>query len=560
MALALVVVILASVSVFPWLRNRLISHPDEIPFWGYAASGLLGATWLTFYVGTRLNTRRDDSMVPAQGVVGPRQSYVNRAGTVVGILAAFYGMVVHGGRLGYGGLDERFPSLSDAAGQGALCMSVGCAAIWIAWAVVPPTLAYLRRRAQPGLVDAVVDLGGTNTVRLLYRPTFSLGGKVTWRLDGDRSVTVSPGQAIGFLAPDGPFKATTRKRARDGMVVRLELGAGVGTDIVLRRGLVPRIRLRQRASEVAFVQTQRAFASLWIGPGGIRMPDNADKAMHLWALERPTARPPIDPWWQARWWVPVTSAVGGAAAVWALVAEGQVRDSYGDGDQLVAVVAVPLALRALSLDRARRAVGWQPWRAPLVWLVAGVAGGVMWWGAGWLTAFVALLSGGPIALFTMMVRSRREGASRALTRSIPGAPRSIAVLPHARIAFWKRQADAVVSLKELAPDRATNGYVRVVPVTPSFRGGVGVKIGGWSGTVIDCPVGVRLTAGNYTARVEHRRQVAEVAVEVRPGQVTEVQVGTVPFGLQFGHRRGALSVRVRPSFEAKLIVDQPPVI
>lgn len=557
-ALAIVVAIVAIGAAILGLRDRLASNPDEVPWWGYASPGVFGVAWLVFYVGTRLNTRRDESLVPAQGVVGRRQPFIIGAGAFVTLVSFIYSVTLYGGRRGRGGLDERFPELRDAGNRAVVYVVIGCAAIWIAWAVVPPALAFLRRRARAGLVDAVVDLGGPNAVRLLYRPTLSLGGTVTWIVNGETSVPLSPGQAVGLMAPDGPLTMMTGKRTRKSMVVRLELGDGVRTDVVLRRGLFPRVTLRQRAGEVAFVATRRAFASLWVGPGGMSLPVRGDEAMHLWASERPTALPPSEPWWQARWWIPVTAAIGGAVAALGLVAAGQLRESHGLGDQLVAALAVLLAAGALSLDRARRAVGWTPWRAPLVWLLAGVAGGLTWWGAGWLTAIVAVLGGGPLALVLGMARLKAAGVSQVASRSVPGAPLPTTSLPHARIAFWKRQADAVVALSKLAPDRPTSGYVRVVPVTPGFRAGVSVQVAGWNGSMTDCPLGVRLAAGTYPVRVEHERRVAEAHVQVLPGQVTELHVGLVPFGLQFARVRGALSLRVRPPFEAKLVEDHPP--
>jgi len=201
------------------------------------------------------------------------------AGAVLALLGFIYSLAIHGARASRG-LEEEFPGLGDAAWRGAGYVVFGCAIVWIAWALAPAVLAYVRRRAHPGLVDAVVDLGGSNVGRLLYRPTLSLGGTVTWLLDGSRSVTISPGQAIGFMVPGG-------------------------TPLTMR----------------------------------------GDDAMHLWASERPTARPPRDPWWQAPWLVPVAGALSGSLAVAVLAVAVQVRASSGLGDQLIAVVAVPLAGR-----------------------------------------------------------------------------------------------------------------------------------------------------------------------------------------------------------------------
>jgi len=58
LALVILAVVIAAVAAVLSLRTRLISHPREVPYWGYASAGVYGVASLTSYVGTRLITRR----------------------------------------------------------------------------------------------------------------------------------------------------------------------------------------------------------------------------------------------------------------------------------------------------------------------------------------------------------------------------------------------------------------------------------------------------------------------------------------------------------------------
>lgn len=546
------------------LAYHLSAHPDQIAWWGYSAPVAGFTAWFILVVGTRLSTERDDEQRPPQGKVTSRA----KAFWIIGVIVLVGTMLLEGSMLSKHGRDltDAFPELKQAVALGSLGALAAAVAVWVLLAVLPAMVASTGRRSRQELVDAVVDLGGVNSVRVLYRPVFSLGGVVTVTVDGKTQFPLSPGQAVGLLAPDGAltieFPRPPRMGLRKGEGARLDLAQGEGSELIYRSGALPRLTHRRIDGEVAFETATWPFVSLWVGPGGMgprlggRPPSRLSvREDHAERAAGPSMQAPAwhGPWWQRLWW-PVWVAAGSAGALSLLLQSLGIADrGLSFTAMLLTVAAAPLIPVVAWLDRRRRAVGLAPWSAPLPWILAVLVGLSLVWSGAWVTGWVLVFIGGPALVAARTVGAMR--AQRRARRASAGARDLVWMPDRERLEFWRALPDAVRDLALDAPLKASSGYVRVVPVT-ALRAGSIVAVGqGWTAPVRVDPVGVRLRAGTYALRVERGKRRHETPITVVGGHVTEVRVGVVPWGLQWTRPLGRMVVQVQPAWEGRLVVD-----
>lgn len=532
-------VILALVGIFsvpalvirPWLAERIWYHPNETVAWG-AAPVLLGtAAWLVFVIGYRASVRIQDTE-PLPSLATSRIFPISAAVAGALFLFAWVSFVSMYSRRGRD-LGDLYPDLEDATFRPLVVVVPIALGLWLLVAVLRPWLRYVGNRIRTERVDAVVELGGTNAVRVLYRPTLGLGAPLKVTVRGVKPFDIGPGQALGFMAGNGPLALKFQSRGtpmHKAMSAHLDLQQGEGTQIVVCDGLVGRVRARPMQELARFQLAPQPFLGRWtnIGLGGPpKRGQLPSRISHRESAHRHTRR--------AHVWARLSGAIAVLLAVWlgwwaarALVALPETGPSALT-QWLEGATATLFLYGALWFQRRKWQLRMYPWERPVDIGLALAAGATM-------------LFAGTAALVLGVMVALAVHNWGSIWRDRRGATGTTAAQ---RLAYWRRQPDAVVTWLPGSVARAGSkvGAVRIVAAHPLEGVSVGIDGNGWV-PLDDSPVGVRAPVGPLRLVIDGPGADARVEVQVVAGAVVDVEVGLLPLGLQVRAFGTAVSVDV----------------
>lgn len=525
----------------PMLRDRLRAHPSEALWWGALPVILAGVAWLAYMVVYRAGV----TVVRRGPLPFTKKSRTALAAfwTALGFTAlagvSFQSVYVFSrySSARRHSLHHEFPALVDGTVR-ALPTVIGILLLlWIVFVVARPWFRYVGHRLAPTRVDGIRDLGGTNSVRVLYRPSIGLGAPMRVRINGGSPFKVSAGQSLGLRAPAGRLGLTFQGRntpAEDVIHVDLTLRDGEGTLLIVNDGAMRRVVPRAVAEAREYVQVDRPYASRWadLGSSGWAMfASDPSRVRHQEGLHRLRRR--------ERAQGVIALVLGGVLGLLFAhlvagrgVAEGRWPLVLGD-----VVLGTALLYGALWFHRRKQKLWLRVWERPADLALAFFGGATLYFAGAILAVVCALLA--LVIHNPAVIRSRME---------FPRVPSLSEV-----VESWHEEPDAVLRWLSGSASRwgSRTGGLRVSAAHPLK--GVSVGLEGEELVPLGVsPLGARLRAGAVRLVVTglHCEQVVDV--EIVAGASVDVKVGVMPIGLQWRSLRGALSVDVSAPQQGRL--------
>ena len=257
--------------------GRIEVHPEETSLWASMPGLLFVAAAVVGIIAYRVRAYRDESRVLPQNALKP----VRLAWFGIAVLFALSGIASF--KMFQNSLPNSPADNNPVLWRSLYATTLGAVAVmavlWLLAVCLPVLIRYLRVRGRAVAAHAVQHVGAGHDVRIVYRPSLTIGPPLAVSIDGAEPQWIGPAQVLGAHVGGGEVRlrlATGTTPGGKGVrakEVTLPAQPGKTTHVTIVPGRWARLNVSEREGATQFAELGRAYTTPWSGVAQVGWPE-----------------------------------------------------------------------------------------------------------------------------------------------------------------------------------------------------------------------------------------------------------------------------------------------